>query len=77
MIPPMDWPHPEVGKAWDGESVPHGCAIAGMIVRDGEVVDPGRIYTPEEWAVVGADVRKFLALRNAEDWRAARRAATK
>lgn len=58
------WPHPEIGRIPNRETLVSGMAYVGCWIEDGNVLDPGRVYTLEEWEKVRGDVEPFLRRRN-------------
>lgn len=68
------WPHPDVGRVpqwsepFDGAACPMNSALVGIIVVGGRVIDPGRVYTIEEWERVKGDVSPWVKRRNEALW---------
>lgn len=65
------WPHPDVGRVADRDEtgILHlgaNMVIAGAFIAIDRIVDPGRVYTHEEWARVKDDVVPWLERRNAK-----------
>lgn len=59
------WFHADTFADKHGEAYRTGAYLAGAwIGHGGRVIDPGRVYTREEWARVGEDVSRFLQRRN-------------
>lgn len=60
-----DWPRPDIGRPWDGEECIAEMVLVGAVVHADQIVDPGRVYTPEEWRLVRAEVEPFIRQRMA------------